>query len=126
VKLTAGIVDDKLSGLVVVRWAMREEPPTLEPGGGSLVVPERRREDADLVSAIVPFDEVCDILRRLSCGRGVGRVVELLSGCCCWSLVEAKGRPLVSQGSDIADRGDETTYILEPEGMGPGRIGAAS
>lgn len=46
--------------------------------------------------------------------------------CCCCSIDAAKGRLFVSQGSDIADNGGETTYILEPKAMGPDKNGAAS
>lgn len=44
----------------------------------------------------------------------------LASGECSCLVVEASGRPLVSLGSDIADRGGDGRYISKQRAMGPG------
>jgi hypothetical protein len=45
--------------------------------------------------------------------------------CCSCLVVEASRWPLVSLGSDMADRGGDRRYISKREAMGPGEIGGS-
>jgi hypothetical protein len=54
-----------------------------------------------------------------------GRLTVLSLGCCSCSVVGASRLPLVSIGSDMADRGEDRGYISKREEMGPGQIGGS-
>jgi hypothetical protein len=56
----------------------------------------------------------------------VGRLIALVFGGCSCSVVKTSRWPLVSLGSDMADRGGDRGYISKQEVMGPGEIGGSS
>lgn len=107
-----------LLGLVVDRCAV-PDALTLGPIAGFFVTSERRREDVEVVAAVVPFDDVDDLFRCVSFGAGTAWAERVPSGrCCCW-MTGANGRPLVSQGSDMNESEGELMYIVQPKTMGP-------
>lgn len=65
---------DMLFGLAVDLCVVREEPAS-DPTVNTLVVPGRLREDSDLVSTAVSFDEVDDLFRCLSLAVRAVKVV---------------------------------------------------
>jgi hypothetical protein len=96
----------------------------LGPGGAFMVVPGRRRGCVALVASLRSSDDG-EGLRCLE-EADDGRLIALVFGCCSGSAVKASRRPLVSLGSDMADRGGDRGYISKQEAMGPGEIGGSS
>lgn len=88
-----------LFGFGVDCCAAREDA-TLDDVVIVLATPERRRGDVDLVVARVPFEDVDCLFRRLSVAEAV-LITICCSGCCCFSTIEAKGRPVVLWDSDM-------------------------